>query len=58
MIHPYQLHSLSKIYHEQALKEAQVRHLASRAKAPRGPRSEQQGLWSRLGKQVAAVRLW
>ena len=58
MIHPYQHHSLSKIYHEQALKEAQVRHLASRAKASRGPRSEQQGLWSRLSKQVAAVRLW
>ena len=36
MVHPYQLHSLSKIYHEQALKEAQVRHLASRAKAPAG----------------------
>jgi hypothetical protein len=33
MIHPYQHHSLSKIYHEQALKEAQVRHLTSRAKA-------------------------
>jgi hypothetical protein len=59
MIHPYQLHSLGKIYHEEALEEAQVRQLASRAKAPRGLRSEQQGLWSRLGKlATAAVRLW
>jgi hypothetical protein len=58
MIHPYQLHSLSKIYHEEALQEARVRHLEHRAKAHRRPRSEEQGLWSRLGEQAAtALRL-
>jgi hypothetical protein len=57
MIHPYQLHSLSKIYREEALQEAQRRHLAHRTEAHRRPRSEQQGLWSRLGKQAAALRL-
>jgi hypothetical protein len=57
MMHPYQLHSLSKIYREEALQEAQRRHLEHRAKAHRGPRSEKQGLWSRLGKLAVAFRL-
>jgi hypothetical protein len=58
MIHPYQLHSLSKLYREEALQQARVRHLGHRAEAHRGPRSEEQGLWSRLGKlATAAVRL-
>jgi hypothetical protein len=59
MIHPHQLHSLGKLYHEDALQEARVRHLTHRAKAPRRPRSEEeQGLWSLLGKLAAAtVRL-
>jgi hypothetical protein len=57
MMHPYQLHSLSKIYHEEALKEARVRHLEHRAKAHRIPRSEEQGLWYRLGKLAAAAGL-
>jgi hypothetical protein len=57
MIHPYQIHSLGKLYHEEALKEARVRRLGHRAKAHRRPRSEQQGLWFRLGKLAAAVRL-
>jgi hypothetical protein len=59
MIHPYQLHSLSKLYHEEALHRARVRRTGHRAKAPRRPRSEEeQGLWSRLGKLAAAtVRL-
>ena len=58
MIHPYQLHSLGKLYHEEALKEAQVRRLGHRAKVHRRARSEEQGLWSRLGKlATAAVRL-
>ncbi len=57
MIHPDQLHSLGKLYHEEALREARVRHLEHRAKAHRGPRSQEQGRWSRLGKLVAAVRL-
>ena len=55
MMHPYQLHSLSKIYREEALQEAQRRHLEHRAKAHRRPRSEEQGLWSRLGKLAAAA---
>jgi hypothetical protein len=59
MFHPYQLHSLGKLYHEEALKETRLRYLAHRAKAPHRPRSEEeQGLWSRLGKLAAAsVRL-
>jgi hypothetical protein len=57
MIHPYQLHSLGKLYHEEALQEARVRNLAQQAKAHRGPRLGEQGLWSRLGKLAAAVRL-
>ena len=39
MIYPHQLHSLSKLYHEEALKEARVRHLTHRAKAHRRARS-------------------
>jgi hypothetical protein len=58
MMHPYQLHSLSKLYHEEALKEARVRHLEHRTKGHHRPRSEEQGRWSRLGKlATAAVRL-
>ena len=57
MMHPDQLHSLSKLYHEEALKEAQVRHLEHRAKAHSRPRSEEQGRWFWLGKLAAAVRL-
>jgi hypothetical protein len=57
MMHPHQLHSLSKVYREEAFKEARVRHLEHRAKARRGPRSGEQGPWSRLGKLAAAVRL-
>ena len=44
MIHPHRVHSLGKLYHEEALQEARVRHLASRAKEHRRPRSEGQGL--------------
>jgi hypothetical protein len=57
MMHPYQLHSLSKVYREEALQEAQRRHLEHRAKAHRRVRSEEQGLWSRLGKLATAVRV-
>jgi hypothetical protein len=57
MIHPYQLRLLGKLYHEEALKEARERHLARRAKAHNGPRSEDQVRWSLLGKLVATVRL-
>ena len=57
MTDPHQLHSLGRIYHEEALQEARVRYLEHRAKAHRRPRSEEQGLWSRLGEQAAALRL-
>jgi hypothetical protein len=57
MMHPYQLHSLGKLYHEEALKEARVRHLEYQAKAHRSPRSEEQGLRSWLGKLAAAAGL-
>jgi hypothetical protein len=38
MIHPYQLHSLTKLYHEEALQEARRRHIVERARARRQPR--------------------
>jgi hypothetical protein len=38
MIHPHQLHSLGKLYHEEALQEARKRHLVERARASRDPR--------------------
>jgi hypothetical protein len=53
--HPDQLHSLAKLYHEEVLQEARVRHLEHRAKAHRRPRSEEQGLSSRLGKLAATA---
>jgi hypothetical protein len=56
MFHPYQLHSLVKLYHEEALQEeARVRNLGHRAKAHRSPCSEQQGRWFLLGKLAAVV---
>jgi hypothetical protein len=55
MIHPDQLQKLGKLYHEEALQAAQRRHLGHLAKAHRSPRSEEQGLWSRLGKLAAAA---
>jgi hypothetical protein len=58
MMHPYQLHSLGKLYREEALQAAQRRHLEHRLKVHSRPRSEEQGVWSRLGKlATAAVRL-
>ena len=61
MIHPYQLHSLGKLFHEEALQQARVRHLGLRAKAYRRLRPEEQevrwSLSSWVGKLVAAVRL-
>jgi hypothetical protein len=57
MIHPYQLHSLSKLYCEEALKEARVRHLEHRAKAHCRPRSEEQVRSPLLSKLAAVVGL-
>jgi hypothetical protein len=54
MIHPYQLHSLSKLHREEALQEAQRRHRAFRAKEHRMPRSEGQGSWRWLSKLATA----
>ncbi len=45
MIHPRQLHSLGKHYHEEALQVARVRRLEHEAKAHRRPRSEKQVRW-------------
>ena len=39
MIHPYQLHSLSKLYHEEALRAARKRDLVEQANGNRRPRS-------------------
>jgi hypothetical protein len=57
MNNSYDLHSWSKQYRAERLAQARVRHLEHRAKAHRRPRSEEQGLWSRLGEQAAALRL-
>lgn len=42
MIHLHLLHSLGKVYHEEALQEARMSYLEHRAKADRRPRSEEQ----------------
>jgi hypothetical protein len=58
MIHPYQLNSLGKLYHEEALREARVRHLGHQARAHHRSRLEEQGRWSFsywIGKLAAAV---
>jgi hypothetical protein len=39
MIHPYQLHSLGKLYHEEALRAARSRELVEQANGNRRPRS-------------------
>ena len=52
----YDVHSWSKLYHEELLQEAQRLHLAHRAKAHSKPHSQEQGRWSWLGKLVAAIR--
>jgi hypothetical protein len=57
MIHPHQLHSLGKLYHEDAVQEARVYRLEHQAKAHRRLRSEGQGRWFWLGKLAAAFRL-
>ena len=49
------IQSWSTQYRQERLAEARVRHLEHRAKAHRRPRSEEQGLWSRLGEQAAAA---
>ena len=55
MIHRYQLRSLGKLYHLEALREARVRNLGHRSKAHRRPRSEERGRWPWLSKLAAAV---
>ena len=55
MIHPYQLRSLGKLYHLEALREARVRNLGHRSKAHRRARSEERGRWPWLSKRSAAV---
>ncbi len=56
MINHYELHSLSKLYREEALREARVRHLEHRAKAHRRVCSEEQVGWFYwLGKLASAV---
>jgi hypothetical protein len=57
MIHPHQLPSLGKLYHEEALQQARVRNLAQGQKAHRRPRSEEQMRWPWLSKLAAAVGL-
>jgi hypothetical protein len=53
MMHPYHLHSLGKLYHEEALKEARVRNLGHRSKAHTRPRSEERRPW--LSKLASAI---
>ena len=49
MIHPYQLHLLSKLYHEEALHGARVRHIGHRASAPQAALGGRAGALSWLG---------
>lgn len=51
MIHPYQLHPLSKLYREEALREANKRHLISLAKAGR----EQPSRLGRFGLEWSSL---
>jgi hypothetical protein len=44
MNNPYDVHSWSKQYREEALRQARVQHLAERARASRAPRE-----WGQLG---------
>jgi hypothetical protein len=55
--HPHRLHSLGKLYQEEAFKEAWVRHLEHRVRT----RSAQRSGWARVGLvcwggTVAALR--
>jgi hypothetical protein len=50
----YDFYSWSKRFREEALQEAQRRHLGHRVNAHRRPRSEKLRVWSRLGKLAAA----
>ena len=57
MIHPYQLHSLAKLYHEEALQEVRKRHLVERARASRDPRgARRSGLSSSWRNPLALLR--
>lgn len=53
---PYDVHRLSRLYREAALKEARVRHLEQRARASCRSRSEEQhGRWPWLSTLAAAA---
>lgn len=55
MNNPYDVHSWSRLYREEALQEARVRHLAERARAGRSQPSllERVGpVWRRLLMQL------
>jgi hypothetical protein len=56
MIHPYQLHSLAKLYHEEALQEARKRHLVERARASRDPRGSKRSGLSSWRSALALLR--
>jgi hypothetical protein len=55
MHNPYDLHSLSKQYREDALREAQVRHFAARVRASRA--SGSQGLFGLVRRGAFAPLL-
>ena len=56
-MHPDQLYELGRLYQQEALQEARMRRLGHMAKGHRRLRSEEQGLWSLLGKLATALRL-
>jgi hypothetical protein len=56
MIHPYQLHSLSKLYHEEALREARTRHLEGRLREARKARSGRGPVGLALASVLSMVR--
>jgi hypothetical protein len=57
MIHPHQLHSLGKLYHEEALQEARVRNLTHRAKTHHRPRTRLRHVGFALGGALRGLKV-
>jgi hypothetical protein len=56
MIHPHQLHSLSKLYHEEAVHEVRTRQLEGRLREDRKARSIRGSVNLALANVLSLVR--
>ena len=56
MHNPYDLHSLSKLYREEALQEAQTRHLKGRLRANRRTQLDRSRAGFAWGAMLASLR--